>query len=66
MALAPIRLLLTIFASESDGMRYCRLMVSCRITLSLRCGSNEIPVTVPIFTPCIMTDDADCTPLTWS
>ena len=59
-------LLLPIFASESDGMRYCRLMVSCRITLSLRCGSNEIPVTVPIFTPCIMTDDADCTPLTWS
>ena len=43
-------------------MRYCRLMVNCSTTLPLRAGSNETPVTVPIFTPLIMTGDADCTP----
>ena len=62
IAFEPIRLLLTIFASESSGMRYCRLIVSCSTTLSLSCGSNAMPVTVPILTPRIITGDADCTP----
>ena len=48
------------------GIRYWRLTVSCSTTLSLRPGSNEMPVTVPIFTPFIMIGEAVCTPLIWS
>ena len=66
MAFDPIRLLLNILASESVGIRYWRLTVSCSTTLSLRPGSNEMPVTVPIFTPFIMIGEAVCTPLIWS
>ena len=66
MALPPIRLWLTILASESVGMRYVRRMVSCSTTLSLFAGSKAMPVTVPIFTPRIMMGEAACTPLIWS
>ena len=66
MALEPMMPLLTILASEFTGMRYCRLIEKRSTTLSLTAGSNEMPVTVPTFTPRIMMGDAGCTPLIWS
>ena len=64
IAFEPIRLLLTIFASESAGMGYCRRTVSRSTTRALRAGSKRISETVPTFTPRIITGEAPCTPFT--